>query len=68
MWQERILNYSDLDDAGLIKSYENLRTALVDVRGSAAQRESGRKEQRGRERHRIPPLARHPVNRFAGAQ
>jgi hypothetical protein len=29
MWQERILNYSDLDDAGLIKSYENLRTALA---------------------------------------
>lgn len=28
MWQERILNYSDLDDAGLIKSYENLCTAL----------------------------------------
>lgn len=28
MWQERILNYSDLDEAGLLTSYENLCTAL----------------------------------------
>lgn len=28
MWQQRILNYSDLDDAGLLTSYENLCTAL----------------------------------------
>lgn len=28
MWQGQILNYSDLDDAGLLTSYENLCTAL----------------------------------------
>jgi ABC-type multidrug transport system ATPase subunit/pSer/pThr/pTyr-binding forkhead associated (FHA) protein len=28
MWQQRILNYSDLDDAGVLTSYENLCTAL----------------------------------------
>jgi hypothetical protein len=42
MWQQRILNYSDLDDAGLITSYENLCTALYPttawLRASAPQK------------------------------